>query len=258
MDAERTESTTRPEEPAVSRVEQWENRTEWWLAAAALLFLGAYALPIIDPGIPPWLGNACTVVAALVWVLFAGDLAMRLYLAENRRRYLREHLFDVAIIVLPLLRPLQLLRLVTLLTILNRAGSHQLRGRVVTYLAGGTILLVLCGGLAMTDAERGHPDASIQSVADGLWWAVVTMTTVGYGDMYPVTTMGRYIALALMLGGIALLGVVTATFASWLVEKVSEANEEEEVATRRQVEQLRAEMRALREELQRSSGQPGR
>ncbi|GAA4428870.1 hypothetical protein GCM10023169_30500 [Georgenia halophila] len=170
-------------------------------------------MPIIDPGIPAWLGKVCTAVAALVWVLFGVDYAARVYLAEERRRYVREHWFDLAIIVLPLLRPLQLLRLVTLLSILNRTGSRQLRGRVVTYLAGG---------LAVTGAERGHPDASITSVSDGLWWAVVTMTTVGYGDTFPVTGTGRLVAVALMQGGIALLGVVTATFASWLVEKVAE------------------------------------
>ncbi len=230
-------------------MDQWQSRTEWPLAGAALLFLAAYALPIMEPGIPAWLGNVCTVVAGLVWVLFAVDYAVRVHLAERRREYVRKHLFDLAIIVLPLLRPLQLLRLVTLLTILNRAGSHQLRGRVVTYLAGGTILLVLCGGLAITDAERGHPEATIQSVGDGLWWAVVTMTTVGYGDAYPVTGTGRAIAVALMFGGIALLGVVTATFASWLVEKVSELTDEDQAATRKQVDALAAEVRALREEL---------
>ena len=241
-----------PQRP--SRVERWESRTEWPLAGAALLFLAAYALPIVDPGIPPWLGNACAVVAGLVWLLFGIDYAVRVHLAERRRRYVREHLFDLAILVLPLLRPLQLLRLVTVLTILNRAGSHQLRGRVMAYVAGGTILLIVCGGLAITDAERGRPDATIQGVGDGLWWAIVTMTTVGYGDAYPVTTTGRLIAGVLMVGGIALLGVVTATFASWLVEKVSEANEDEQAATRAQVDALAREVRALRDELHEHRG----
>ncbi|MGZ0712641.1 potassium channel family protein (plasmid) [Coraliomargarita sp. W4R53] len=58
-----------------------------------------------------------------------------------------------------------------------------------------------------------------------LWWAFVTITTVGYGDYYPATTTGRLIAVGLMIGGIALIGVVTATLASWIVERVSDQNE---------------------------------
>ena len=53
-----------------------------------------------------------------------------------------------------------------------------------------------------------------------MWWAVVTVTTVGYGDFYPITVVGRLVAVGLMIGGIAVLGVVTASVASWLVEQV--------------------------------------
>jgi voltage-gated potassium channel len=75
------------------------------------------------------------------------------------------------------------------------------------------------------------------------------MTTVGYGDRRPVTTTGRCVAAALMLAGIALLGVATATLASWLVERVTEANEPERATTQAQVETLTREVRALREAL---------
>lgn len=78
------------------------------------------------------------------------------------------------------------------------------------------------------------------------------MTTVGYGDQYPVTTVGRFIAAGLMVGGIALLGVVTATLASWMVHTVEEATEDEAAATRSQVNELAAEVRALRAELARA------
>lgn len=113
-------------------------------------------------------------------------------------------------------------------------------------MAGGAILLVVSGGLALTDAERGQPGSTIDSVGDGLWWAVVTVTTVGYGDTYPVTTVGRIIAVGLMIGGIAVLGLVTATLASWLVERVTESNDAERAASRSQVAELGAELRELR------------
>ena len=173
------------------------------------------------------------------------DYAARLVLAELRWRFVRSNLLDLAALALPLLRPLRLLRLVALLSVLNRPGAHTLRGRVATYVAAGSALLIFAGALAITDAEWRSPDATITGFADGLWWATTTVTTVGYGDRYPVTTTGRFVALALMIGGVALLGVVTATLASWLVERVRADNEEEATATRAQVTELTEQVRAL-------------
>ena len=131
-------------------------------------------------------------------------------------------------------------------------GGHaggSLRGRVAIYVSGGAALVLFVASLAMLDAERGHRDAGIQTFGDALWWAVTTVTTVGYGDRYPVTETGRFVAAGLMLAGIALLGVVTASFASWLIEKVQEVEEESHAATRHDVALLAAEVAALRDEI---------
>lgn len=77
----------------------------------------------------------------------------------------------------------------------------------------------------------------------------MTVTTVGYGDIAPVTPMGRVIAAGLMLAGIALLGVVTATLASWIVDRVSEVDEANQAATQAQVSRLSADIAALRADL---------
>jgi len=90
----------------------------------------------------------------------------------------------------------------------------------------------------MLDAERQTPDANIRNFGDALWWATTTVTTVGYGDHFPVSIEGRFIAAALMIGGIALLGVITASFASWLIERVAEVEEASQAATRRDIEAL--------------------
>ena len=134
--------------------------------------------------------------------------------------YLGRHWYDVLVIVLPLLRPLRLLRLIPLLSVLNRRAQTGLRGRVAIYVAGGASLLAFVAAIAVLDVERSSPDANISDFGDAIWWAVTTMTTVGYGDHYPVTGIGRAVGFGLMLGGIALLGTVTATLASWLVETV--------------------------------------
>lgn len=229
--------------------QRWEAHSDRALTVAALLFLGAYAVPIIWPTIGhPWVEVSATIVI-VTWLMFGIDYLVRLWLSDDRRRFFTHHLLDLAVLVLPMLRPLRLLRLVTLLSVLNRTGSNGLRGRVVTYAVGGTCLLIFCGALAITDAERGAADATVVGFGDGLWWAITTLTTVGYGDTYPVTVTGRLVAAVLMVAGIALLGVVTATLASWLVERVSETTEAEQAATRSQVEELTAEVRALRREL---------
>jgi voltage-gated potassium channel len=69
-------------------------------------------------------------------------------------------------------------------------------------------------GLAVTDAERGYPGANIEHVGDGWWWALTTMSTVGYGDQFPVSSAGRIVGVALMIMGVALLGTITAMLAS--------------------------------------------
>ena len=89
----------------------------------------------------------------------------------------------------------------------------------------------------MREAERNSPDANIKTFGDGLWWAATTVTTVGYGDRFPTTPLGRLIAVVLMLVGIALLGVITATIATWFVGRLQVVEEEvaevKETTTRR-------------------------
>lgn len=223
------------------RAERWERATEWPLMAAAVAFLVAYAVPILWPDVGTTVRAVCEVVQWLAWALFVLDYVVRLLLAQHRGRWVLRHLLDLAVIALPLLRPLRLLRLVTLLNVLNRRASVGLRGRVAAYLVGGSVLLSFVAALAVLDAERLNPDASITSFGDAWWWALTTMTTVGYGDTFPVTTTGRFIAAALMVGGIALLGTVTATLASWLADRVRE----EEAAS----DDVLVELRALRREI---------
>lgn len=229
---------------------------EWPLTVTALVFLIAYAIPIVLPESPLWVEDACEDVVWAVWAVFAADYAIRLGIAPDRWRFVKSHLLDLAVVLLPVLRPLRLVRLLALLSILNRVGTRELRGRVVLYTVGASVLLVTVGALAITKAERGEPGANITNIGDGFWWALTTMTTVGYGDRYPVTDTGRFVAAALMVAGIALLGVVTAAFASWLVERVTEAAEVDEAATRTQVDRLAEEVASLRaalEELNRGS-----
>lgn len=229
---------------SASRRAAWERRSEPVLVAAALVFLAAYAIPIIDPGIHSNWKVACAVASVSAWALFVLDYLTRLTLTRSRTYFIRRNWFDALILALPMLRPLRALRLLAVLSVAQRTGAHTLRGRVVTYAVGGTALLLILSSLAVTDAERGHPGATIAGIGDGLWWSITTMTTVGYGDQHPVTTSGRLVAAALMVGGIALLGVVTATVASWLIEHIDDASTQE-MATQALIKELRDEIRQL-------------
>ncbi|MGA5326549.1 potassium channel family protein [Streptomyces griseoincarnatus] len=234
-------------------LDRWERRTQIPLMALAVLFAIAYALPIVDPDAPRPLLTACHAVNWGVWCAFAGDYAVRLWLSEDRMRFVRGNPLALLAVLLPLVQPLRLLRLVSLLLAGQRARlASQIR--VTTYVAGCCLGLLVFGALAVLEVERGRPDASIHTLEDAVWWAFTTMTTVGYGDMAPTTGWGRILAIGLMLSGIALLGVVTANIAAWFIARFEMDDEEERRQTAAihtltdEVRSLRAEIAALREQ----------
>lgn len=228
-------------------LDRWKQLTDWPLMVTSILFLAAYTVQVLASGV---MSEAAGWFLMATWGLFLIDYLVSLALAPNKTRWFFRNLHVLAIVALPMLRPLRILRLITLLSVLQRVAGNALRGRVVTYVIASSCLLVYVGALAMFDAERTSPHASIQSFGDAIWWAIVTITTVGYGDLTPTTTLGRTIASGLMISGIALLGVVTATLASWLVEKVSAEETKAQAITAEQLESLHQEIRLLRAELQ--------
>jgi voltage-gated potassium channel len=224
---------------------RWRLLTRWPLAAAAVLFLTVYSLQVI---VRPT-GTAGVVLEVMPWViwsLFLLDYAVALWLAEHRGHWFLRNLHQLVIVLLPMLRPLRFLRLVTLLRALHRTGGAALRGRILLYVLASALLLAYVAALAVLDVERAAPDANITTIGDALWWAMTTISTVGYGDWYPVTVPGRLVAAALMVGGIAVLGIVTASLASWLVESVAAETAAEVEAGD---DDLRSELREVREQL---------
>lgn len=218
-----------------TRVRRWEDRSEIPLLLLAIAFLVAYAWPVLDPGLDRDVESWLEVTTWTVWAAFVVDFVVRLALASHTARYAARHWYDVALIVLPMLRPLRLLRLLAFARMLNRSARSSLSGRVGTYVAGSAVASVGLGALAVLDAERGADDTTIATFGDALWWATCTVTTVGYGDLYPVTATGRLVGVALMVVGIALVSTATAIVAAWLVAHVAaaEAEAEAEAATGR-------------------------
>ncbi len=222
--------------PDSSRTAQravWLARLERWTAWP----LNALALALVPILLAPYLLSLSNDTQALllnldylIWGVFAADLALKLAVAPHRGRSIRAHWADVVLIALPMLRPLRVVRSLRTVRVLRagRAGVAAMRGligirralarRGVQYTALSALVIVVAAGSLVTALERDAPDTSIRSLPDGLWWAATTVTTVGYGDTYPKTAAGRGVAVALMVLGIALFGVLTANLAALLVE----------------------------------------
>jgi len=210
--------------------ELWRKYSEWPLAAAAVVFLVAYSIEVIG-NVPQRSATVFDIIIWATWALFVADYLANLILAERRLHWFTHNLHLAAILALPMLRPLRLMRLLSVMQFSHRVAGRRLRGRILTYGFAIAILLVYVAALAALDAEQNVRGASITNIGAALWWAASTITGTGYGDVVPVTLVGKLVAVGLMVGGLAIVGVIAASFASWMIEQLgSRIAEEAEAA----------------------------
>lgn len=220
------------------------------MVAAALLVIPVIVIEQTDAG-APWAAFGA-IANWLIWAACSLELVVMLAVVPRRWQWLRAHPLEIAVVLLTVpmlptalqaLRALRVLRLLRLLRLASYARrTFSIDGvRWASILA---VLIVLGGGYAYSAAESAQDPPP--SVWDGVWWAVTTMTTVGYGDQVPVTTLGRLCAVALMVVGIGfaaiLTGAVADRFLSQQIEGVSEAVGSTEASE----SQVLAELRAIR------------
>ncbi|MDY6834364.1 MAG: potassium channel family protein [Chloroflexota bacterium] len=175
---------------------------------------------------------------SFIWAVFAIDLIVKTSIAPHRRAFLRRHWLDVIIVLVPFIRPLRILRI---LLFGSRAFIGARRLVHVDFLVVYGLGLIILAATAITTVERNAEGAEIVSFPDALWWAVVTITTVGYGDTVPVTHAGRAVAYVLMLGGIAFFSGLVANLSALLVKGDHKDQES--------LDRLHQEMQKLREEI---------
>jgi voltage-gated potassium channel len=196
-----------------------------------MLVLSALMLPILIVPLAVRLRGslaaAFDAAGYLIWAAFVAEYLAKFALAPDRRRFVRTHVVDLVIIAVPFLRPVRALRALRLLRLAwlgswaanaIRAVSQVLRHRKFHYALLSVAVLVFAGAAAELALEQHAPGTSIHTYGDALWWAMVTITTVGYGDKVPVTGAGQAVAVVFMIAGLALFGLLTATITSYFAE----------------------------------------
>jgi voltage-gated potassium channel len=188
----------------------------------------------------------------LIWAAYLAEYLWLLWLAPSRKEMVRTHKLDLAIVALPLLRPLRMLRILRAAPSLTGAGRAMVALRRIGGRAGfrpffsAVGFVVGAGAFFALAFEHEQPGSSIDSYSDALWWAVVTCTTVGYGDHFPVTAGGQIVAVTLMIVGIAGLSMLTASVAALFV---NEDGETEEHQLREQLDRIEAQLSELQRQM---------
>lgn len=238
---------------------------DWPMAILSLVWLGVVVWELVS-GTTALLET----VGLVIWLIFIVEFAVRLALAPDKSAFLRSNWLTLAALIVPPLRlfralsvfraaqVLRSLRLVRIVGTANRsmnALKATLRRRGFVYVAGLTLLVTTLGAAGMLNFENArHVDGGFASFGDALWWTGMLLTTIG-SEYWPVTTEGRVLAMLLSIYGLAVLGYIAATFASFFIGRDAE-EPSGPVAGAAELDALVREVRALRAELRAQAGTP--
>ena len=192
------------------------------LTILALCFLIAYSYPAFNETISGSTNHYLGLVQWVCWFAFALDLIFGIWKAENKKEYLKRHPLEIASVLLPFLRPLRLMRVISFGSLALQKVAIGRQFAITVKVAISALFISYIAAIQITISERSVEGSNIKTFSDGLWWAVTTVTTVGYGDRYPTTSEGRLLAVLLMITGISLVGVITASVAAWFVKMSQE------------------------------------
>lgn len=187
--------------------------------------------------LPTEVSRILNIADNIICFVFLFDFGVRFYKADNKLKFMRWGWIDLisSIPTLDFMRAGRMLRLIRLLRILRAFRStkhlvhHIFKRRTQGALTAAAIiavLMIIFSSIAILQVED-DPNSNIKTAEDAIWWAYVTITTVGYGDKFPVTTEGRVIAAFLMTVGVGLFGTFTAYLASWFVGETKKEDDNE-------------------------------
>lgn len=211
-----------PPVEAYARQLRWENRTTWPMFVISLAFLAATITLLGVDGLAPVWRALLALVIVVCWIAFIVDVAVRFSLSPDKRTFLRRRWFEPLSLIVPYIRPFLVVAYLWRLPVFQRSRT-ALRARYILSIAVFALLFVYAASSAVWLVERHDPRANIVSLGDAVWWGFSTIATVGYGDYVPVTVAGRTIAVLLMIGGVAVIGVTSATIVSALTDQIKRA-----------------------------------
>ena len=172
----------------------------------------------------PDLDQVIAVTDSIYIVIFAADFARRLYVADDDRAYIvRGYGWLDLVSIIPLLRIARLLRIVRVIRLVGRMGgpmatltmffaNRATAGLLLVFLIA--LVVLEYGSLAVLWAERGAESANILTAGDALWYVIVTISTVGYGDRFPTTELGRMFGVVVLVVGVGVFGTLTGFLAN--------------------------------------------
>ena len=187
------------------------------LTFLAVLFLLVFSVPAFVLDLSNEAQSLIELIQWICWFAFALDLVIGLLTSRSKKEYLLKHPLELISVLLPFLRPLRLMRVISFGGLALQKVAMGKQFAITIKVALTAIFVSYIAAVQITISERDVEGSNIKTFSDGLWWAVTTVTTVGYGDRFPTTTEGRILAVMLMLVGISLVGVITASVASWFV-----------------------------------------
>ncbi|AWL12849.1 Potassium voltage-gated channel subfamily V member [Saliniradius amylolyticus] len=194
-------------------------------------------------------------IDTLICLLFLSHFFYHLLSSQDKKAYFKHHWIDF-VASIPLIEPLriarflQVLRVIRLLKMTKQVVLPSLRNRIQTTLATMMVVLVLligAAGLAIYLLEYDIPASNIKTPEDAIWWSLVTISTVGYGDYYPVTTAGRVVSMLLILSGVSLFGVISGYIASYFITP----EEKDQLAVQNQrINELQQDLKHMQQSLE--------
>ncbi|MFT0763306.1 potassium channel family protein [Scrofimicrobium sp. R131] len=197
------------------KLDDWTKFTVWPMFVLSVCFVAVTALVISPPAdLDGHLRAQLATVSIILWVIFALEFLVRLVAAPDRRRFLQHQSFELVTLMVPYLRPFLLIRYLWQLHYFRHRGAGGMRQRAIISISLFALFFVYTASTLVWIAERNAPKANILNWGDAIWWGFTTMSTVGYGDFYPVTVLGRLVAIMLMIGGLFVVGVTSAIIIS--------------------------------------------
>jgi voltage-gated potassium channel len=193
----------------------------------SIVVLGALGADTIFQ-LPKEISDILQTLDTLVCILLLTDFAIRFKRAESKLSFLKWGWIDLIASIpnLPVLRIGRLVRVLRIIRLLrairatHKISSLILKDKIQTGVASvilTSFLLIMFCSIGILICEQPNPNTSIKTAGDAIWWSVSTFTTVGYGDVYPITTEGRILAMFLMVSGIGLFGILSGLAASFFV-----------------------------------------